>query len=278
MVTRTKARILESFQTRKLTGNKGNVGCNGMEKDGLVALGDEECGFLQLKYGGMRGSRWMVGSSVNVLVSGIKAEVFLLLFNRRLGPFRDEQISKKNPVRSFITGQEPMNRPVCPGCFLFWLKSCCIKKNSAFNVMSRPFPWLWEIWVRDYMRVRIYPWLLVLLNFCSILEFSDAANLYIPEYPTSSCAPPPLLQRKWVPPLPLSLRGRARLQVGQSEWQVRKDPLCSLCCVWENPLPILQNWFDIIHCFQYPRCQKTFVLSSFSSNMSLLMIILFGRL
>ena len=49
----------------------------------------------------------MVGSSVNVLVSGIKAEVFLLLFNRRLGPFRDEQISKKNPVRSFITGQEP---------------------------------------------------------------------------------------------------------------------------------------------------------------------------
>ena len=177
------------------------------------------------------GSHWMVGSSVNVLVSGIKAEVFLLLFNRRLGPFRDEQISKKNPVRSFITGQEPMNRPLCPGCFLFWLKSCCIKKNSAFNVISRPFPWLWEIWVRDYMRVRIYPWLLILLNFCSILEFPDAADLYIPKYPTSSCAPPPLPQRKWVPPLPLSLRGRARLQVGQSEWQVRKDPLCSLCCV-----------------------------------------------
>ena len=48
MVTRTKARILGSFQTRKLTGNKGNVGCNGMEMDGLVALVDEECGFLQL--------------------------------------------------------------------------------------------------------------------------------------------------------------------------------------------------------------------------------------
>ena len=41
MVTRTKARILGSFQTRKLTGNNGNVRHNGMEKDGLVALGDE---------------------------------------------------------------------------------------------------------------------------------------------------------------------------------------------------------------------------------------------
>ena len=59
------------------------------------------------------------GGTLDVLVSGIKAEVFLLLFNRRLGTFRDEQISKKNPVRSFITGQEPMNWPVCPGCFLF---------------------------------------------------------------------------------------------------------------------------------------------------------------
>ena len=59
------------------------------------------------------------GVTLDVLVSGIKAEVFLLLFNRRLGPFRDEQISKKNPVRSFIAGQEPMNRSVCPGCFLF---------------------------------------------------------------------------------------------------------------------------------------------------------------
>ena len=41
MVTRTKARILESFQTRKLTGIKGNVRHNGMEMNGLVALGDE---------------------------------------------------------------------------------------------------------------------------------------------------------------------------------------------------------------------------------------------
>ena len=41
MVTRTKARILESFQTKKLTGNKGNVRHNGMEMNGLVALGYE---------------------------------------------------------------------------------------------------------------------------------------------------------------------------------------------------------------------------------------------
>ena len=48
-------------------------------------------------------------------LSCIKAEVFLLLLNRRLGPFRDEKIVKKqNPIRSFITGQESMNRPVCP--------------------------------------------------------------------------------------------------------------------------------------------------------------------
>ena len=47
MVTRTKARILESFQTRKLQGNNGNVRCNEMEKDGLVAraesLGTRKC-------------------------------------------------------------------------------------------------------------------------------------------------------------------------------------------------------------------------------------------
>ena len=41
IVTRTKARILESFQTRKLTGNNGNVRHNGMEKNGLGALGNE---------------------------------------------------------------------------------------------------------------------------------------------------------------------------------------------------------------------------------------------
>ena len=50
-------------------------------------------------------------SSVNLLVSGIKAEVFLLLFNRRLGPFGDDNIVlEQNLTRSYITGQEPMNR------------------------------------------------------------------------------------------------------------------------------------------------------------------------
>ena len=86
-----------------------------MEKDGLVALRDENVvSFSSNKEG------WGFTLDGGVFpLSGIKAEVFLLLLNRRLGPFRDEQISKKNPVRSFITSQEPMNRSVCPGCFLF---------------------------------------------------------------------------------------------------------------------------------------------------------------
>ena len=73
MVTRTKARILEGFQTRKLQGNNGNVRCNEMEKDGLVARaespGDENvCSFSSNKGGGGRGwgSRWMVGSTVKL--------------------------------------------------------------------------------------------------------------------------------------------------------------------------------------------------------------------
>ena len=41
MVTRTKARILGSFQTWKLTGNSGNVRYDGLKMNGLVALGDE---------------------------------------------------------------------------------------------------------------------------------------------------------------------------------------------------------------------------------------------
>ena len=57
-------------------------------------------------------------------LSGIKAEVFLLLFNRRLGPFWDEKNSKKqNPIRSFITGQEPMNRPICPDVSFYDFKN-----------------------------------------------------------------------------------------------------------------------------------------------------------
>ena len=72
-----------------------------------------ECGFLHAAQIG-RGGGFTLDGGVFPL-SGIKAEVFLLLFNRRLGPFRDKKNSKKqNPIRSFITGQEPMNRPICP--------------------------------------------------------------------------------------------------------------------------------------------------------------------
>ena len=89
MVTRTKARILGSFQTRKLTGNKGNVRYNGMEKDGLVALGDENVvSFSSNKVGGFT----LVGGVFPL--SCTKAEVFLLLFNRQLGPFWDQKIVK----------------------------------------------------------------------------------------------------------------------------------------------------------------------------------------
>ena len=86
-----------------------------MEKDGLVAPRDENVvSFSSNKVRGGGVGRLTLDGGVFPL-SGIKAEVFLLLFNRRLGPFRDEQIVKKqNPIRSFITGQEPMNRPVCP--------------------------------------------------------------------------------------------------------------------------------------------------------------------
>ena len=49
MVTRTKAGILESFQTRKLTGNNGNVRHSGMEMNGPGSSRGRECGFLQLK-------------------------------------------------------------------------------------------------------------------------------------------------------------------------------------------------------------------------------------
>ena len=64
MVTRTKASILESFQTRKLTRNNGNVRYNRVEKDGLVALRDENVvSFSSNKVRG-GGSRWMVVSSL----------------------------------------------------------------------------------------------------------------------------------------------------------------------------------------------------------------------
>ena len=92
MVTRTKARILESFQTRKLTGNNGNVGCNEMEKDSLVALGDENVVSFSSNKGEGSGGFTLDGGVFPL--SCTKAEVFLLLFNRRLGPFRDEKIVK----------------------------------------------------------------------------------------------------------------------------------------------------------------------------------------
>ena len=88
MVTRTKARILESFQTRKLTGNKGNVRHNGTEMNGLVWT---RMWFPSAQI--RRGGGFTLNGGVFPL-SGIKAEVFLLLFNRRLGPFWDEKIVK----------------------------------------------------------------------------------------------------------------------------------------------------------------------------------------
>ena len=57
-----------------------------MEMNGLVALEDENVvSFSSNKEGG---GRVHVGWWCLPL-SGIKAEVFLFLFNRRLGPFRD---------------------------------------------------------------------------------------------------------------------------------------------------------------------------------------------
>ena len=82
-----------------------------MEMNGLEALGDENVVSFRSKKGEWWGSHGMMVSSVNLLVSGIKAEVFPLLFNRRLGPFGDDKIVlEQNLTRSYITGQEPMNR------------------------------------------------------------------------------------------------------------------------------------------------------------------------
>ena len=60
--------------------------------------------------------------------------------------------SKKTKSYKIFYNQPGAHEQACLSrCFLLWLKSCCIKKISAFNVISRPFLWLWEIWVRDYM-------------------------------------------------------------------------------------------------------------------------------
>ena len=78
-----------SFQTRKLTGNNGHVRHNGM-KDGLVALRDENVvSFSSNKEG------WGFTLDGGVFpLSCTKAEVFLLLFNRQLGPFWHQKIVK----------------------------------------------------------------------------------------------------------------------------------------------------------------------------------------
>ena len=116
----------------------------------------------------------------------------------------------------------------------------------------------------------ISPWLLILLNFCSILQFSDAANLYIPDYPTSSCAPPPAPAGKMgsststVSPGEGTATGWA---TGRLVWVTgKKGCVVFIVLCLREPPPHPQTWSDIIHCFQYPRCQKAFFLSSFSSN------------
>ena len=64
-----------------------------MEKDGLVALGDENVvSFSSNKVGGGGGGFTLVGGVFPL--SCTKAEVFLLLFNRQLGPFWDQKIVK----------------------------------------------------------------------------------------------------------------------------------------------------------------------------------------
>ena len=65
-----------------------------MEKDGLVALRDENVvSFSSNKEG------WGFTLDGGVFpLSCTKAEVFLLLFNRQLGPFRDEKIVKSYKI------------------------------------------------------------------------------------------------------------------------------------------------------------------------------------
>ena len=103
-----------SFQTRKLTGNNGNVRCNKEEKDGLVALRDEDVvSFSSNKEG------WGFTLDGGVFpLSGIKAEVFLLLFNRRLGPFRDEKIVKLKSYKIFYNRPAAHEQACLSRCFL----------------------------------------------------------------------------------------------------------------------------------------------------------------
>ena len=64
-----------------------------MEMNGLVALGDENVVSFSSNILIRRGGGFTLDGVVFPL-SCTKAEVFLLLFNRRLGPFWDEKIVK----------------------------------------------------------------------------------------------------------------------------------------------------------------------------------------
>ena len=105
----------------------------------------------------------------------------------------------------------------------------------------------------------ISPWLLILLNFCSILKFSDAANLYIPDYPTSSCAPSPLPQRKWGPPLPLSPPGEGTA-TGRLVWVTGKkgSVVFIVFCLRESPPhPSDLIWYHSL--FSIPKVSEGFL-------------------
>ena len=66
-----------------------------MEMNGLVALGDENVVSFSSNNGGGGGGGGGFTLDDGVFpLPGIKAEVLLLLFNRRLGPFWDEKIVK----------------------------------------------------------------------------------------------------------------------------------------------------------------------------------------
>ena len=64
-----------------------------MGMNSLVALGDENVVSFSSNKGGGGGGGFTLDGGVFPL-SGIKAEVFLLPFNHRLGPFRDKKIVK----------------------------------------------------------------------------------------------------------------------------------------------------------------------------------------